>query len=39
MAILQHPEEIRHDLVQRASQVAMATPAAVVRDAVAASLG
>ncbi|HUG51838.1 MAG TPA: DNA primase [Terrimesophilobacter sp.] len=40
MAILQHPEEIRHDLVQRASQVAMANASlAVVRDAVAASMG
>ena len=40
MAILQHPEEIGHDLVQRASQVAMANASlAVVRDAVAASLG
>ncbi|MEO7007077.1 MAG: DNA primase [Terrimesophilobacter sp.] len=40
MAILQHPEEIRNDLVQRASQVAMSNASlAVVRDAVAASLG
>jgi DNA primase len=39
MAILQHPEEIRPDLVQRASQVAMANASlAVVRDAVAASM-
>jgi DNA primase len=39
MAILQHPEEIGHDLVQRASQVAMANASlAVVRDAVAASM-
>ena len=39
MAILQHPEEIGHDLVQRASQVAMANGSlAVVRDAVAASM-
>ncbi|GAB3034177.1 DNA primase [Parafrigoribacterium mesophilum] len=39
MAILQHPEEIRPDLVQRASQAAMANASlAVVRDAVAASL-
>jgi len=39
MAILQHPEEIRPELVRRASQVAMANASlAVVRDAVAASL-
>jgi DNA primase len=39
MAILQHPEQIRPELVRRASQVAMANASlAVVRDAVAASL-